>query len=256
MKRRILKIFAVILIVTAISLVIYPQISNHALQEKNKSIINRFDDVSEDVQETNNYEAAVEDGVINDDGYLIDDSGEVVSNTPVVFQADLDRLYADSSAYNEALKKHQDMKVDFSNAALDLSNYGIFDGVFGYIQAPAIDLNVPIYLGASDTNMSWGGTHLMNTSLPIGGKGTNTVIAGHTGYIGRVVFDNLPSLSIGDTVSVTTYFGKLDYRVISKKEIGATETNDLYIMNDKDLLTLLTCARYGTARYEVICERA
>jgi LPXTG-site transpeptidase (sortase) family protein len=43
--------------------------------------------------------------------------------------------------------------------------------------------------------------------------------------------------------------------VVSKKEIGATDTDDLYIVKGKALLTLLTCARCGTARYEVICER-
>ena len=148
------------------------------------------------------------------------------------------------------------MDVDFSDAALDLTDYGIYDGVYGYINASTIGLNVPIYLGASDGNMAWGGSHLMNTSLPLGGESTNTVIAGHTGYFGMVIFDYIPQLDIGDTVSVTTYFDTLDYRVISKKEITETETNDLYIENGKDLLTLITCARMGKARYEVVCERS
>ena len=256
MKRKIiLRVLALILIIAAASLAVYPDISNREIQKENEQIIERFNDITEKVQEGDREEAS-EEGAINDEGYLINDSGEVISEHPVVFQADLDRLYADSVSYNDSLKQRQDMDVDFSRSALDLSNYGIYDDIYGYITAPAIGLNVPIYLGASNDNMAWGSTHLMNTSLPIGGKGTNTVIAGHTGYIGMVVFDYIPQLSIGDSVSVTTYFGTLEYRVISKREIGATETNDLYIMKDKDLLTLLTCARYGTARYEVICERA
>lgn len=255
MRYKVLAVVALILVTVSLSLFAYPNVSKQVIQKKNDEIIEQFDEITDDVQDGDR-EEAIEDGVINEDGYMIDDSGEILSDYPVVFQKDLDRLYEDSVAYNEALKERQDLDVDFSNAALDLTNYGIYDGVYGYINAPAIGLNVPIYLGASDGNMAWGGSHLMNTSLPLGGESTNTVIAGHTGYFGMVVFDYIPSLNIGDTVSVTTYFDTLDYRVISKKEITATETNDIYIVKGKDLLTLITCARMGKSRYEVACERA
>ena len=254
MRYKILAVVALILVTVSLSLFAYPNVSKQVIQKKNDEIIEQFDEITDDVQDGDR-EEAIEDGVINEDGYLIDDNGEIVSDYPVVFQKDLDRLYQDSVAYNEALKDRQDLDVDFSDAALDLTDYGIYDGVYGYINAPAIGLNVPIYLGASDGNMAWGGSHLMNTSLPLGGESTNTVIAGHTGYFGMVVFDYIPSLDIDDTVSVTTYFDTLNYRVISKKEITATETNDIYIVKGKDLLTLITCARMGKSRYEVVCER-
>ena len=255
MRYKILAVVALILVTVSLSLFAYPNVSKQVIQKKNDEIIEQFDVITDDVQDGDR-EEAIEDGMINEDGYLIDDNGEIVSDYPVVFQKDLDRLYQDSVAYNEALKDRQDLDVDFSDAALDLTDYGIYDGVYGYINAPAIGLNVPIYLGASDGNMAWGGSHLMNTSLPLGGESTNTVIAGHTGYFGMVVFDYIPSLDIDDTVSVTTYFDTLNYRVISKKEITATETNDIYIVKGKDLLTLITCARMGKSRYEVVCERA
>ena len=247
-------IVALLLVTVSLALFAYPNISKDVVQKKNDEIIEHFSETAEDIQDGDR-EAALEDGVINEDGYLIDDSGQIVSDYPIVFQKDLDRLYEDSVTYNEALKERQDMDVDFSDAALDLTDYGIYDGIYGYVKAPAIDLNIPIYLGASDGNMAWGASHLMNTSLPFGGENTNTVLAGHTGYFGMIVFDYIPSLSVGDTVSVTTYFDTLDYRVISKKEITATETNDIYIVKGKDLLTLITCARMGKSRYEVVCER-
>ena len=255
MRSKLLMIVALLLVTVSLALFAYPNISKDVVQKKNDEIIEHFSETAEDIQDGDR-EAAVEDGVINEDGYLIDDNGEIVSDYPVVFQKDLDRLYEDSVAYNEALKDRQDLDVDFSNAALDLTDYGIYDGVYGYINAPTIGLNLPIYLGASDGNMAWGGSHLMNTSLPLGGESSNTVIAGHTGYFGMVVFDYIPSLDIGDTVSVTTYYDTLNYRVISKKEITATETNDIYIVKGKDLLTLITCARMGKSRYEVVCERS
>lgn len=271
MKSKVLLAIALLLIFVSASLFTYPEVSKQAVQEHNDVVISRFDKTAENVQgddggkddESDNghdsgystYEEAAADGAVNDEGYLINDDGEIVSEYPVVFQMDLDRLYRDSTAYNAALNERQDMNVDFSVAALDLADYGVFDGIYGYVSAPSIGLNIPLYLGASESNMAWGSAHLYHTSLPLGGESTNTVIAGHTGYFGRTVFDYLPQLSEGDIVSVTTYFDTLDYRVVTKKEITATETNDLYITKGKDLLTLITCARMGKSRYEVICER-
>ena len=57
------------------------------------------------------YEEAAADGAVNDEGYLINDDGEIVSDYPVVFQMDLDRLYEDSVAYNAALNERQDMEL-------------------------------------------------------------------------------------------------------------------------------------------------
>lgn len=255
MKRKICAAIAVILIIASLVVFIYPDISKTANRKKNDEITERFNQVVDDVQDGSREEAK-ENGKVNDDGYLIDDNGGVISQYPVVYQADIDRLYADSVAYNERLKEHQDMDdTNFAVEVLDLTEYGIYDGVYGYITAPSIGLNAPIYLGAGENNMAWGAAHLMNTSLPTGGESTNVALAGHTGYFGRVVFDNIPYLSEGDRVSITTYFGTLNYRVISKKEISSTETNDIYVVKGKDLLTLLTCARMGKTRYQVTCER-
>ena len=275
MRNKVLLSIALLLILVSASLFTYPEVSKQVVQGQNDIAISRFDKTAENVQGDNGdnagdcdggvdgngssystYEEAAEDGAVNDEGYLINDYGEVISDYPVVFQKDLDRLYRDSAAYNAALNERQDMDVDFSVSALDLTNYGVFDGIYGYISAPSIGLNIPIFLGAGEYNMACGGAHLYHTSLPLGGESTNTVIAGHTGYFGMIVFDYLPLLSEGDIVSVTTYFDTLDYRVVAKKEITATETNDLYISKGKDLLTLITCARMGKSRYEVICERA
>ena len=255
MKRRICTVIAVILIIASLVVFAYPDISKAENQRTNNEITERFDRVIDDVQDGSREEAE-DNGEVNEDGYLIDNNGVVISEYPVVFQADIERLYADSIAYNERLKEHQDMDhTDFADEALDMTDYGIYDGVYGYITAPSIELNAPIYLGASENHMAWGAAHLMNTSLPTGGENTNVALAGHTGYFGRIVFDNIPYLNEGDNVSITTYFGTLSYRVISKKEILSTETNDIYVVKGKDLLTLLTCASMGKTRYQVTCER-
>ena len=255
MRSRTLQIIALLLLFVSAALFLFPNVSKKVLQAKNDAAVEQFDNFCEEMRNGDRLQA-IEDGIISDEGYLLDDDGKIVSNYPVIYREDIEMLYEDSVAYNEALKDRQDMDVDFAEAALDLTEYGIYDGIYGYISAPAIGMNLPIYLGASEDNMAWGCTHLMNTSLPLGGEDSNAVFAGHTGYFGMIVFDYIPNLNNGDIVSVTTYFDKLDYRVISKKEITDTYTNDIYIEKGKDLLTLITCARKGKARYEVVCERS
>lgn len=65
--------------------------------------------------------------------------------------------------------------------------------------------------------MNFGAAHLCNTSLPISGGDSNAAISAHTGYIGRIFFDNIKHLEYGDEISVRNYFETLDYSVIDKK---------------------------------------
>ena len=165
------------------------------------------------------------------------------------------QLYKDSVAYNNSLKKRQDFSIPWTYSALDLKKYGIYDGMYGYISIPKIDVNQPIYLGATQGNMAYGVTHLMSTSLPIGGESTHCVLSGHTGYIGRYFFDSLPDLRKGDRVYIKNYFGKLEYQVTGYRKVGPTDTSDMYIERGKDKLTLFTCTDWGKNRYMVTCER-
>ena len=171
---------------------------------------------------------------------------------------DVAALKRDSLAYNEVLKQNQNLRLTGKNyvyAALDLTKYGIYDNIYGYVFAPTIGMELPIYLGANDDTMSYGAGHLCYTSLPTGGADTNVVLAGHTGYIGRWLFDSVSSLSVGDEVSVTTYFGKLDYRVTRVLNRAPNDSDILFIEKGKDKLTLITCIDGGSARRVVVCER-
>ena len=255
-KSIIILIFAIAFLTVSVSLFTFPEVSKRTAKNDAKRKSETFDNTVQDLQEEGNYHDAVKNGKITEKGHPIDeDTGEVIYEYSYVYQQDIDKLYNDSVNYNNSLKERQDLNIDFSTAALELTNYGIWDGIFGYIRIPSIDLIVPIYLGSSVNNMSIGVTHLMNTSLPIGGVGTNSVIAGHTGYIGRTFFDSLPNLHVGDTIYVTNFWGTMEYSVVSSKVIGATDTNDCYIQKEKDLLTLMTCTNAGRERYQVQCER-
>ena len=101
-----------------------------------------------------------------------------------------------------------------------MRSYGL-SNFYCYLSIPAIDLYLPVYLGANDDMMSCGAAHLSGTSLPIDMKDTNVAIAGHTDYIGRIFFDNIRRLEKGNRVIVHNYWETVEYKVIDKKNRSA-----------------------------------
>ena len=96
-------------------------------------------------------------------------------------------LWEDMTAYNEAIfaqgQSGLSCKLDYQQPSFLLADYGLKEEVFGVITIPAMELEMPIYLGATNQHMADGAAHLSQTSLPIGGTNTNSVIAGHRGYL-------------------------------------------------------------------------
>jgi len=97
---------------------------------------------------------------------------------------DYPELWADMVRYNETIytqgQAGLSCEYDYQKPSFRLSDYGLGDEVFGVISIPAMELEMPIYLGATEQHMANGAAHLSQTSLPIGGENTNCVIAGAT----------------------------------------------------------------------------
>ena len=142
--------------------------------------------------------------------------------------------------------------------AADLTAYGIDDEIIGVLEIPAMELTMPVYLGASDDNLAAGAAVLGSTSVPIGGDNTNCVIAGHRGWRGADYFRHINRLQMGDTVTLTNLWETLTYTVADIQIIQPHEVEKIKIQPNRDLLTLLTCHPYasgGRERYVVYCER-
>lgn len=142
--------------------------------------------------------------------------------------------------------------------AADLTTYGIDDEIIGVLEIPAMELTMPVSLGASDTHLAAGAAVLGNTSAPIGGNNTNCVIAGHRGWRGADYFRHIDKLAVGDTVTLTNLWKTLTYTVEDIQIIQPHEVEKIKIQQGRDLLTLLTCHPYasgGRQRYVVYCEQ-
>lgn len=171
-------------------------------------------------------------------------------------------LLADLQVYNQRIyAEKQSGLVDLEACevpAVDLAAYGIEDEILGVLEIPAMDLTIPVYLGASDEHLAIGAAVLGSTSAPIGGDSTNCVIAGHRGWRGADYFRHIDRLQVGDTVTLTNLWETLTYTVADIQIIQPHEVDKIKIQQSRDLLTLLTCHPYasgGRQRYVVYCEK-
>lgn len=187
---------------------------------------------------------------------------ETKSTDPTEETISYQQLWDEMCAYNETLYAEKqvsfDSPDDYEQPSFNLLDYGLEDEVFAVLTARKINLEMPVYLGATDSNLAHGASHLSQTSLPIGGKNTNCVISGHRGWNGAAHFRYVPDLAKGDIVTIRNLWETLTYVVVETKIIAPNDVDAIHIQEGRELLTLLTCHPYasgGKQRFLVICER-
>lgn len=187
---------------------------------------------------------------------------EFEENGSLVQSKQENELYQAMIAYNEALYKSGQSEISdawtFKQEEFKLNGYDYKNNAVATITIPKMELEMPIYLGATKENMSRGIVNLGNTSLPIGGKNTNCVLAGHRGYRGAPFFRNIEDLQAGDEIIISNYWEQLKYNVFEIKVIYPTESEQILIQDGKDMVTLITCHPYRNnyQRYVVYCRRS
>ena len=171
-------------------------------------------------------------------------------------------LYRSIQTYNEWLVKidqgNLTNSVSMAIVPFTMTDYGLPDEVFGVLRIPAMDLEMPIYLGANDENMAAGAAVLTQTSIPIGGENTNAVIAGHRGWNGYPYFLDIEKLQVGDLVYIKNVWEELTYQVKTIRIVYPDDIDAILIQPGKDMVTLMTCHPPNTGgrfRYLVYCER-
>lgn len=127
-------------------------------------------------------------------------------------------------------------------------------GMIGSIEIPSADINLPIYLGTSESVLSVGVGHLEGSSLPIGGESTHTVLAGHRGLPSSSLFTNLDQIEIGDVFTVTVLGDVIAYEVYQITIVEPDEISDLLIEEGKELCTLITCTPYGVNTHRMLVQ--
>lgn len=235
MKRRALNIGLLLLFITGLVVFLYPIGTDYLANQKAQRIISDFEESARELRQSEKE---------------LSQSGE-----------SLEGLYADMQAYNLNLYENGQGSLQdpfsYETPAFDLTGYGFEENMVGYIRIPKIDVELPIYLGASNTNLALGAGNLGYTSIPIGGANTNTVLAAHRGYRGASMFRDIEAMQIGDRVYITNFWETLAYEVTETKVILPTDVQGIYIRQGQDIVTLITCHPYtkNIQRYVVFCVR-
>ena len=151
----------------------------------------------------------------------------------------------DLKKYNEDVTKGDTNIIDpFDNE--DYDGYYDIKGidkneVFAYLIIPKLDMKKPIYLDATYKHLDLGLAQVEGTSLPLGGKSTRSVIAGHRGWWGDLMFYNVEKLEAGDDIFIDGRSGLLKYKVTGQEIIDPSDWEKVLPIENKDIVTLLTC---------------
>ena len=173
----------------------------------------------------------------------------------------IDALLEEARAYNAELAEngfgaHELTQDETRRYLAQLGGAGTSQ-VMGAVEIPALGLVEKICFGTSETALMAGLGHCAWSSLPVGGRSTHCVLAGHSGMDERRMLDDAPALSPGDHVYISVLGKTLVYEVDSLETVLPSETESLGIEPGRDLLTLVTCVPYGVNSHRLLvhCER-
>lgn len=167
-------------------------------------------------------------------------------------------MLAAAQRYNESLAGDpvHDPFIPGSGFAVPDNYYDVLNvdgkGMMGYINIPGLDINLPIRHTTSDEVLESGAGHIPQTSFPIGGGGTHSVITGHTGLPTARLFSDLIRMKEGDIFIIDVLGDKHAYRVDQIQVVEPEQGQTLHIEAGKEYVTLITCTPYGINSHRLL----
>lgn len=126
------------------------------------------------------------------------------------------------------------------------------NGIMGYIKIQKIDVMLPIYHGIDESTLQTSIGHLEESSLPVGGMNTHSMLSGHRGLPSARLFTDLDKLREGDTFTMTILNETLTYEVDHIWIVEPSDMSHLTIEDGKDYCTLITCTPYGINTHRLL----
>lgn len=215
MKKHLSTIVVIVIFICGLSLFLYPALSNMYNEHLNNKLINDYKDAFSDIK-PQEYNDALEKA----------------------------RLY------NENLndkQKLQELGLTYENT-LNITN----DGIMGYIEIPKISVSLVIYHTIDENVLQKGIGHVPESALPVGGKDTHCLLAGHTGLPSAKLLTNIDHLKIGDKFYIHVLNDVLEYRIDNVSVVEPHEVSLTGVVSGKDCVTLITCTPYGVNSHRLL----
>ena len=221
MKNKILPVIAAVILIAAFGVALYPTVSQGINQLMSESAITQYNDTVDTLS-----------------------------------AAEKTRQLAAAEEYNHGLSERVADSFSAEAFVSDESYLRILNvtenGQIGTIDIPSIDCRLPIYHGSGEDMLTKGAVHLAGTAFPIGSDSARSVISAHTAYPGKIFFDRLTEVKIGDRFSVTVLGDTYYYKVVEINTVLPDETEYLLPEKGRDLVTLVTCTPYSVNTHRLL----
>ena len=219
------KIFLIILLLIGLLIFSYPLIADKYYSIKQENTIKEYDTMLANLP--------TEDGQrILDEAYEYNKL--LASTDPNIF----------SSQHNDTI-----MNMMKNGGLPTFFSYG---RLIGTIDIPKIDIRLPLRSGTDQDILEQNAGFMINTSLPVGGESTHSVITAHRGLPTSRLFTDIDQLKIGDVFYVQVLDKPHAYEVDQIKIIEPTDVSELKIVEGQDYITLLTCHPYMINSHRLI----
>lgn len=216
-------ILRIIGLIVALSVLLYPTVSNYLYEKNGAKVISVYDEEAVRLSESEKKETLKKARAYN---------RELLEN--------IELLDPFSPIKKEIDQRYQSL----------LNTNG--SGMMGYIRIPKIDVELPIYHGTEETVLQAGVGHFEGTSLPTGGKSTHCVLTGHRGLPSKILFTDLDKLKQGDIFYLKILGDTMAYQVDQILTVLPENTGDLAIVSGKDYVTLVTCTPYAVNTHRLL----
>ena len=221
MKNKILPVIAAVILIAAFGVALYPTVSQGINQLMSESAITQYNDTVDTLS-----------------------------------AAEKKRQLAAAEEYNHGLSERVADSFSAEAFVSDESYLRILNvtenGQIGTIDIPSIDCRLPIFHGSGEDMLTKGAVHLAGTAFPIGSDSARSVISAHTAYPGKIFFDRLTEVKIGDRFSVTVLGDTYYYKVVEINTVLPDETEYLLPEKGRDLVTLVTCTPYSVNTHRLL----
>ncbi len=171
----------------------------------------------------------------------------------------IEKAWKQAEAYNTALSSGTIQTDAFSRESVKEASEGYDEllnisgsGIMGYVNIPSIGVELPIYHGTEAGTLERGVGHLIGSSLPVGGKGTHSVLTGHSGMANNKMFTDLTALKKGDVFYLDVLNKTLAYQVDRIEKVLPYESSSLNAVSGEDYCTLVTCTPLGVNTHRLL----
>ena len=164
------------------------------------------------------------------------------------------RMWAAAEEYNRALSERggvQELSEEQQEWYRELLNL-TSTGIMGYVEVPAVKIELPLYHGTGDVELQRGAGHIEWSSLPVGGESTHSVLSSHRGLPSARLFTDLDKVLVGDVILLHVLDRKLTYEVDQIVTVLPDNVEELGISAAADYCTLVTCTPYGVNTHRLL----